>query len=170
MGKLFTTGWYDRVEALLARAGAGASVANLLFEAFSSLGLLLANRVENIAAGVVVGQTVSLSAPPVSASPSVPGVFGPPGSFLVSATLNALSSSVADEISFQITRDGTPIGPAPTLTTDANKLATCTLSWSDESAGAGPFVYAMLATNITGAHTVATNGAASSSIVVQEEL
>lgn len=163
------TGWRDRVEALLAKAVLGASLAQITGLVVQFFGSLLRNRVELIAAGTVVGQTVSLAAPAIQKTPDVPLLFTTQGNFLVLAVMNVLSSAVGDEITFQLTRDGTPIGPAPTLTTDANKLATCTIVWSDEAAGAGPFVYAMVGTNVTGADTVATNPAADPSIVVQEE-
>jgi hypothetical protein len=171
--KLFTQGWYDRVEALLARAVLGASFGINTASALGKFGSLLLNRVEAVGAGAVAGQAVALLAPSISMTPPVPGIFGPSGSFLVSAMLNVVSSNAGDEVQFQLARNGVviPAAPAPTSTTDAvNRLATCTIVWSDEGAGPGPFIYSIVATNLTGVHTVNTNGAAASSILVQEEL
>ena len=166
MGKLFTQGWYDRVEALL--AGAVVRVSSS-FSLLLDMARILALSDENAGAGVVVGQTVTLSAGAVQI-PALgnPGAF-PNAGFTVSAMMNAKSSAAADEITFALLRDGVAIAaaPQPTATTDANKLATVTMVWKDEAPPAGFHTYAIQATNITGANTVDINGSGSSSILVQ---
>lgn len=167
---LFTQGWYDRIESLLALALGGRSGA-VLVQA------VLANHHSKTGGDITGAGTPTalwIDDAPITTTP------GAPGHFDVAAGATVVVSAVDQQIQYQVLRDGQPVGPEMTaygVSNGTSIFAWCSLAFVDGAAGPGAHTYALQifndgvgTHNIVGLATVGSPSGSSAYLKISETL